>query len=203
MIRQKRHSQKGYTLVELAIVLVIMGILAAGVTLGRELIEDAKVKSIINDFENFKQAHYLYIKRTGHPPGLSRDADGNFTFDSWGAGRVVVSSPYFNDLIAEGLIPDIDPDDNFVIHAYGGQWFASSRKEFHAYIPGSQICATALPLWAAKAVDYKLDDGNPSTGRILTGSGNANDGSTLTGSYESLEGSFLAKQPRFTTCYAL
>jgi prepilin-type N-terminal cleavage/methylation domain-containing protein len=43
-------KQSGFTLVEIAIVLVIIGLLLGGVLKGQELINSAKVKNMINDF---------------------------------------------------------------------------------------------------------------------------------------------------------
>ena len=47
------HSkQSGFTLVEIAIVLVIIGLLLGGVLKGQELINSAKVKNFATDFRN-------------------------------------------------------------------------------------------------------------------------------------------------------
>ncbi|MFM6979393.1 MAG: prepilin-type N-terminal cleavage/methylation domain-containing protein [Methylophilaceae bacterium] len=48
-----RH-QSGFTLIELAIVLVIIGLLLGGVLKGQELISSAKVKNLANDFRNIQ-----------------------------------------------------------------------------------------------------------------------------------------------------
>lgn len=47
-----RSRQSGFTLVEIAIVLVIIGLLLGGVLKGQELINSAKVKNMINDFRS-------------------------------------------------------------------------------------------------------------------------------------------------------
>ena len=170
MVKQKnRQSQMGYTFVELAIVLVIIGILSGSVMLGRELIESARIKSMINDFENIKQAHYLYIKRTGHAPGLSRDASGTLSFDKW-KGGLFESNLYFRDLAAEGFIPEFKVGEHIVKHAYGERWYVYGYQSLFRYaaIEGPQICAYRLPIWAAQQIDAKLDDGVPNTGRVMT-----------------------------------
>ena len=43
-----RRKQSGFTLVEIAIVLVIIGLLLGGVLKGQELINSAKVKNLLN-----------------------------------------------------------------------------------------------------------------------------------------------------------
>ena len=45
-------QQSGFTLVEIAIVLVIIGLLLGGVLKGQELINSAKVKNFATDFRN-------------------------------------------------------------------------------------------------------------------------------------------------------
>ncbi|HXF18719.1 MAG TPA: prepilin-type N-terminal cleavage/methylation domain-containing protein, partial [Burkholderiales bacterium] len=47
-----RIRQGGFTLIEIAIVLVIIGLLLGGVLKGQELINNARVKSFANDFRN-------------------------------------------------------------------------------------------------------------------------------------------------------
>src|ERR1700694_5822012 len=45
-----KSQQSGFTLVEIAIVLVIIGLLLGGILKGQELINSAKVKNLANDF---------------------------------------------------------------------------------------------------------------------------------------------------------
>ncbi|MDO9450951.1 MAG: prepilin-type N-terminal cleavage/methylation domain-containing protein, partial [Rugosibacter sp.] len=55
-----RNKQSGFTLVEIAIVLVIIGLLLGGVLKGQELINSAKVKNMINDFRSTSTFIYAY-----------------------------------------------------------------------------------------------------------------------------------------------
>lgn len=55
--RKLRLKQKsGFTLVELAIVLVVIGLIVGGVIQGQELIQQAKMKSAITDLQNLETA---------------------------------------------------------------------------------------------------------------------------------------------------
>ena len=53
-------KQTGFTLIELAIVLVIIGLLLGGVLRGQELINSAKVKNLAADFRNIPVYIYGY-----------------------------------------------------------------------------------------------------------------------------------------------
>jgi len=62
-------QQKGFTLVEIAIVLVIIGLLLGGVLKGQELINSAKVKNFANDFRNIPLFIYGYQDKFKALPG--------------------------------------------------------------------------------------------------------------------------------------
>jgi prepilin-type N-terminal cleavage/methylation domain-containing protein len=67
------NKQTGFTLIELAIVLVIIGLLLGGVLRGQELINSARVKSLTRDFQNTQVYLYGYQDRFHSIPG----DDGN------------------------------------------------------------------------------------------------------------------------------
>jgi prepilin-type N-terminal cleavage/methylation domain-containing protein len=64
-----RSKQSGFTLVEIAIVLVIIGLLLGGVLKGQELINSAKVKNFANDFRNIPLFIYGYQDKFKALPG--------------------------------------------------------------------------------------------------------------------------------------
>ena len=64
-----RRQQSGFTLVEIAIVLVIIGLLLGGILKGQELINSAKAKSFAQDFRNIQTALYGYQDRFKALPG--------------------------------------------------------------------------------------------------------------------------------------
>src|SRR5690606_16799313 len=70
-----RTAQSGFTLVEIAIVLVIIGLLLGGVLKGTELIDNAKVKKAANELNGMNAAYYAYLDRYSRIPG----DDGNLT----------------------------------------------------------------------------------------------------------------------------
>ena len=69
-------QQSGFTLVEIAIVLVIIGLLLGGVLKGQELINSAKVKNMANDFRTIPIFIYGYQDKFKRLPGDDDAADG-------------------------------------------------------------------------------------------------------------------------------
>ena len=70
-------KQAGFTLIELAIVLVIIGLLLGGVLKGQELINSAKVKNMASDFKNTQVYIYGYQDKYKALPGDDSNAAGH------------------------------------------------------------------------------------------------------------------------------
>ena len=70
-----KNSQSGFTLVEIAIVLVIIGLLLGGVLKGQELINSAKVKNLANDFRTSPFVIYAYQDKFRALPGRWKITD--------------------------------------------------------------------------------------------------------------------------------
>src|SRR5713101_8175157 len=60
---------QGFTLVEIAIVLVIIGLLLGGILKGQEMITQAKIKNVIADFSGISAAYHGYVDRYKKIPG--------------------------------------------------------------------------------------------------------------------------------------
>jgi len=59
----KNSTESGFTLVEIAIVLVIIGLLLGGILKGQEMITQAKIKNVVNDFNGITVAVTSYQNR--------------------------------------------------------------------------------------------------------------------------------------------
>ncbi len=64
-----KKTETGFTLIELAIVLVIIGLLLGGVLKGQELINSAKAKNMANDLKNIQILLYGYQDKFHALPG--------------------------------------------------------------------------------------------------------------------------------------
>lgn len=75
-------KQQGFTLVEIVIVAVIVGLLLGGVMKGQELITNAKVKNVEANFNSVARAIYTYQERYNALPGDDGNAAGRFVINS-------------------------------------------------------------------------------------------------------------------------
>lgn len=103
-------KQLGFSLIELAIVLVIAGLLLAGVMRGQELIANAKVKSLASDFRNVPTYFYGYQDRFRALPGDDHSADTHV------AGAVASTNGQLqNGLIQGNWNSSTNTDESFLL----------------------------------------------------------------------------------------
>lgn len=86
-----KNNQSGFTLIEIAIVLVIIGLLLGGVLKGQELINSAKLKNMAIDFKNISVFIYGYQDKFRSLPG--DDPNVGIHLDSPGSAALLASTP--------------------------------------------------------------------------------------------------------------
>lgn len=74
--------QRGFTLIELSIVLVIIGLIIGGVLLGQNLIRASEIRSVIKDVEMFQTAINSFRLKYNAVPGDMIDAESIWGSDS-------------------------------------------------------------------------------------------------------------------------
>ncbi len=102
------RKQTGFTLIEIAIVLVIIGLLLGGVLKGQELITSARVRNLITQQEGIKAAYFGFLDRYRALPGDYDRAVGTITGvvavgcpgNGNGNGRIEVGAPGFESIAA-------------------------------------------------------------------------------------------------------
>ena len=82
---QTKLRQSGFTLVEIAIVLVIIGLLLGGILKGQEMITQARIKNVVNDFNGITAAYFSYQDRYKAAPGDDRQARTRWGLNFGGA----------------------------------------------------------------------------------------------------------------------
>ncbi len=174
---KKRKNEKGFTLVELAIVLVIVGLLLGAVLKGQQMIENAKIKAVVDQAKSLIAATHAYNDRYGQLPGDDNQATTHLSQ----SGCTVANGnndgymwEYFavNEHLACG---------GFITGSYNGTSDTMKHKfDSNVYVlvnnSGYGITVPAiyrhmirfdnLPGTIAEAVDRLLDDGIYTTGSV-------------------------------------
>lgn len=184
------RKQGGFTLVEIAIVLVIIGLLLAGVLKGQEMIENGRVKSAATDLNGVAAAYNSYLDRYKAIPG-DDGPTANITprGGSWatmtggnGNGILVATAAttfnpaanaenelFFRHLRAAGYLSG-DPAATLVnalpLNAWGGRTGIVNAITQGRPAAKLQVCMGNVPGKSASALDVQLDDRLIGTGNF-------------------------------------
>ena len=171
--------QKGFTLVEIAIVLVIIGLLLGGILKGQEMITQAKIKNAVADFSGISAAYYGYQDRYRAIPGDDPNADKRWSGAVSGDGNGVVKGAYnaacpaplekgspesclwWDDLRRSGFVPGNGGTQPFNAFAgiLGVQTGNANDGSALGGFAGLIVCSANIPDKVAIAVDTQMDDG--------------------------------------------
>jgi prepilin-type N-terminal cleavage/methylation domain-containing protein len=183
-----KRNPRGFTLIEIAIVLVIIGLLLGGVLKGQELITGARVRNLISQQDGIKAAFFGFQDRYRALPGdyaaanvniagVTIVGNGNGRIEAGTGGAIHEEILVWNHLTAAGFLNGsytmansgvtaptqgnnpVNPYSVYLTLAYDALYGTGTPPSKHNLKTGSQV-----PVEIMAEVDRKIDDGQPYTG---------------------------------------
>ena len=179
-----KKSNKGFSLIELSIVLIIIGLLVAGITGGASLIKSAELRAVMSEVRNYQTAVNAYYTATGKLPG-GLDSD-QLDFAKTGVA--------WNDIFVEGIIDEAPATttalaSGSLTSSYGmpskikGSYYVlgyndpspamdmnvliiAAGSETPANLKAGTPANASIPSKDAKFLDEKMDNGIANTGKV-------------------------------------
>lgn len=187
------RRQSGFTLIEIAIVLVIIGLLLGGILKGQELINSARVKNLATDFRNIPVFIYGYQDKFKALPGddgaakvhvgaVATDGNGNGVIEgNWYDTTASEAFYFWQDVRLAGLAPGVTDTTSATYlpqNASGGTIGIQSGTTDAAKTPIKDkngiaiggayvICSTSILGKFVKQLDIQLDDGETDSGSMM------------------------------------
>jgi prepilin-type N-terminal cleavage/methylation domain-containing protein len=182
-VPMSKRKQQGFTLIEIAIVLVIIGLLLGGILQGQSLINSARVRNLISQEDGIKAAFYGFQDRYRALPGdfsqasvlipnvlAASNGDGNGQITGTEAIAVwdhlshagFITGTYIYNAIESSTTTPANPWNAYIQLIYDAVYAdpgaATSR---HNLKIGNQV-----PVEVIAEVDRKVDDGNALRGAM-------------------------------------
>lgn len=182
MFKKRINNQAGFTLVEIAIVMVIIGLLIGGILKGQAMIQNAKVKRVVKQADELRAAVMSFYDKYGVYPGDENKAaipSGGTDGEGNGNGQINAAEQYevYRDLRLCGLISgSYNGTSDLPNHAFGDNitmyWVnppgtsTSTNHYFLLYNLPAEVCLE---------IDSKYDDGVYNNGSICASAAYTND----------------------------
>ena len=215
------RKQTGFTLIEIAIVLVIIGLLLGGVLKGQELIQSARVRNLISMQDGVKAAYFGFLDRyralpgdynlaTTNIPGCSACTNGNNN------GQIEASTTPIPESIAawEHLSHAGFINGNYTAAATETTASAPTNPyarflqlDYDAVYEGTATdrhnlkTGNLVPSDILAEIDRKIDDGDPTQGSFRASNwGGGGGGAAITSSGTCYTGTTWAITTPVTNC---
>lgn len=195
---QKKNAiqKRGFSLVEMAVVLVIIGMLIGGVLGGQELIQASKLRSVMSDVEGYKRAIFDFDQQYSALPGdltnatslwaSTADGDGNGIitwntegYRAWQHLRLagLIPGSYEGTATGDQAVLDTNVPRSKLTHAGYSFDYADGTATYVEGqtgnvllfgTPGASANTTGAAISAVDAysIDSKMDDSEPDSGDV-------------------------------------
>jgi prepilin-type N-terminal cleavage/methylation domain-containing protein len=162
---QSARRESGFTLVELSIVIVIIGIIVAGVVGGQNLVKSSKINAQILDLNKFEVAYNAFKLEYDAVPGDMRnassywagstngDGNGRITHDADSADQISRENiKFFEHLSRAKLVPEAYTNTWAINVGYPALKINSGKGMIAAGLIRSACCASDLQLTSSEAL---------------------------------------------------
>ena len=185
-----KHRHSGFTLVEIAIVLIIVGLLLGGLLKGQELINSARVRNLADTTTGIQAAYFGFIDRYRRVPGDWNAADagtaigvavntggndngrldnpaGDYTENN-GLWEQLSKAGFIQGTYEGGAAPPGAAGDVSPLNAFNNVIAIGRTPDYRGVNPVrlNVLVGRGVPVGLMHELDLKLDDGAPDTGVV-------------------------------------
>lgn len=176
----QKSKQGGFTLVEIAIVLVIIGLILGGVLQGQTMIENAKFKKFAKEMDSYRAAFHTFQDMQRGLPGDLGSVSSLDAAATAGNGNGQIAGGYCDAANEESCLvwshlryaklipgdPTLTDATSRPTHAYGGPVSSFSTGNWGNGVTEHKILLQSVPGDAAQRYDDENDDGDPTSGNF-------------------------------------
>ncbi len=175
-----KFSQSGFTLVEIAIVLVIIGLILGGVLQGQVMIENAKFKRFVKEIDSYRAAYHTFQDTYRGLPGDLASVAALDAAATAGNGNGQIVSGYCGTNNEEACLvwshlryakliagdPTLTDAAARPSHPYGGPVSSIAYGNWGNGVQENKLMLQTVPGEIAQRFDNEYDDGDATSGNV-------------------------------------
>lgn len=197
MVVNFKHKQvtacpRGFSLVEVAVALIIISLLVGGILKGWEMIQRSRVRTFVVTTTSVQSAYFAFLDRYGHVAGdwnpvdasraLGETVNGggndNGRLDTTPADPWTESNGFWEQLAKGGFVrglfqgtPATEPtlsNDLVPLNLYDQPIIVGRTSDYEGVSPLRRhiVVGRGVPVGMLRELDVKLDDGKPHQGKV-------------------------------------